>query len=168
MVFAIGFAAVALAVFNRSASSQLWQNIEMVNEPHYKAAESTDMDVVSIEEFEQKTDIPVLPYMTLDGYSSYTCYVTDEMYEARLDYSREKNYVLILSPAESVASSAIDTSKYTEVEGQKVSFAKDKKEGMLACLWSNEQGSYYLYGFAEEKEFMNFLTEILTLQKDLK
>ncbi len=167
MLFAAGLAAVAFAVYSRSASSQMWQNIQIIDEPYYKAAASAEANAISIEEFEQKTDIPVLPYMTLDGYSSYTCYISDAGYETRLDYSRGDNYVLILSRSGSAVSSKIDTSKYEEIEGRKVSFAKDKKEGMLACLWEDELGSYYLYGFTEEKEFIAFLNDILTLQQSL-
>ncbi len=166
-VFVTAMAAVVIAVLNRSPQDTFWQVMDISQKPYYKAAESTPEHVIALEDFEARTEIPLLPYMTVNGYTDYVCYEEDGRCYARLHYSTG-NCTLILADEGSGIASAADPSKYRETEGINVFFAKEKDTGMKACIWKDDLGEYSLSSYGEEEPLLELLKQIIVLQKGLK
>ena len=160
-------AALAFTFFNRDSSKLLWHQMEVSEEPYFKAFESSE-HTVTPEEFEAQTNIPLLPYMTVNGYTTYLCYESEGTYSARLEYSTDSNCTLILSAKGSGITADLDPSKYTEIEGKQVYLAKEKSSGMFACMWEDDLGEYCLSTYGSEEAILKLLGELFALQKDLK
>lgn len=164
-VLAFGLAAAVFLFFNLNSRTIVWQHVDLDEEAYFRPYGDTSEQVIGIEEFENKTGIPVLPYLTVEGYSNHECIDDDGSYETKIYYGSDEGYILIISPEED---QKLDHSHYKKIGGREVSFGKDEQDGVLVADWIEKDASFRLYGFSDEKKLLSFLKTILAVQDKLQ